>query len=831
MYDRIYIHPVRRMRSETIKEKNSYFLCPNDTVLTGRCHSGDENGKTWYEYSALAAFDENGNSVQGDIKIEDSQWSSWIKESSGNGFDADNNRIIVGREHKGDENGNTRYAIGKVTFNGRETLISSQISSSKIKESKGIWVVSDSKRVMTGRHHSGDENGNTYYNFSEVTYIFQTHDRAPEGTLIIPKTRHTSVELKESSSSFLCPPNTVMTGRLHVGDENGTTYYEYAELMAIKTNGEEVAGVVAIRNIQWIDNIKESYGLGYDAPYGKVIVGRRHTGDENGETSYAIGDVFFNGFPTIIKHYKISAPLHESSGKWFKCDENFVITGRHHYGDENGTTYYGMGIISCDEYQSSSEKVIIHVKHSSDEKYLPMNPEDYIRLCRVRRHNAGASDDGYNKNTASFVNGNSKADEYYDIPVSTLSTFHLVDKYELLNIRPKDDNSIGKGELFLQPDDHLHGDALPNKRVASIKYEEENGKRISYWLFWGYDFAEPEIKGVPFRLQGNHEGDWECITILLNNNNRIQNVILSQHTESKIYEVSDLDIKHDMNKDELTVYCASGSHALYNKPGKYTENVKLGYDVTDGAGCDWIITDKVESLNDESTLWKHYSGGWGEVGEFAFTTGPLGPWQKCGGLILEVQKHNNPPLHTILKDGQLLLVYDHASSLHPITIKESVGDEVCAPANCILYSRVHAGDENGNTYYEFCSLKAVDAMGENHDGEITVEDLKWSEWHKQSSSSDFFISTYASEANRASRVITGRQHTGDENGMTRYQTGVVKYNGKEATIVYYPQADLIIKENMGTKVLPKDNLVIIGIKHSGDENGYTTICQGYILIS
>lgn len=121
MYDRIYIHPVRRMRSETIKEKNSYFLCPNDTVLTGRCHSGDENGKTWYEYSALAAFDENGNSVQGDIKIEDIQWSSWIKESSGNGFDADNNRIIVGREHKGDENGNTRYAIGKVTFNGRET--------------------------------------------------------------------------------------------------------------------------------------------------------------------------------------------------------------------------------------------------------------------------------------------------------------------------------------------------------------------------------------------------------------------------------------------------------------------------------------------------------------------------------------------------------------------------------------------------------------------------------------------------------------------------------------------------------------------------------------
>lgn len=30
-------------------------------------------------------------------------------------------------------------------------------------------------------------------------------------------------------------------------------------------------------------------------------------------------------------------------------------------------------------------------------------------------------------------------------------------------------------------------------------------------------------------------------------------------------------------------------------------------------------------------------------------------------------------------------------------------------------------------------------------------------------------------------------------------------------------------------VYPKQNLVIIGIKHSGDENGITTYCQGYIV--
>ena len=80
-------------------------------------------------------------------------------------------------------------------------------------------------------------------------------------------------------------------------------------------------------------------------------------------------------------------------------------------------------------------------------------------------------------------------------------------------------------------------------------------------------------------------------------------------------------------------------------------------------------------------------------------------------------------------------------------------------------------------------------------------------------------------------VLTGRCHSGDENGKTRYQTGIVKFNGKKAKVTHYPDADLVVRENGGLEVLPKDNLVMIGIKHSGDENGFTTYCQGYIVIS
>lgn len=267
-------------------------------------------------------------------------------------------------------------------------------------------------------------------------------------------------------------------------------------------------------------------------------------------------------------------------------------------------------------------------------------------------------------------------------------------------------------------------------------------------------------------------------------------------------------------------------HDLYNKPGTFNENVSLGQDIADGLGCDWVITDKVRSLNDDSTPWKYFSGGWGEVGNFDFTTGPLGPWQKCGGLEKDVQKHNSPSVESLIKEGELLLIYDGLEK-ETRSCKESTGEEMCASQNKMLYSRKHSDDENGISEYKFSGLHAIDINGKIIDGVITIEDLEWSEWHKQSDSADFFLSTDLD----SSRVLIGRQHSGDENGMTRYQTGIVKFNGKKAKVTHYPEADLVVKESGGLEVLPKDNLVMIGIKHSGDENDFTTYCQGYIVIS
>lgn len=183
---KIFLRPRDRQKtSYSQKASKEHYLCSLNRILTGRCHSGDENGKTWFEDAGLEAVDELGNRVSGEISVTSVELSEWSKESSGQGFDALNNRVLVGREHRGDENGKTRYATAIVQFNGKNCMTTDRVSSSSIKESKGIWCCSDSERVMTGRHHSGDENGRTYYNYSKIYSLEPSTEPASKGTIIV----------------------------------------------------------------------------------------------------------------------------------------------------------------------------------------------------------------------------------------------------------------------------------------------------------------------------------------------------------------------------------------------------------------------------------------------------------------------------------------------------------------------------------------------------------------------------------------------------------------------------------------------------------------------
>ena len=773
---KFYIIPDKRTVTSGMKESGSYFLCPSNTVMTGRYHKGDENGQTQYEYATLKAVDVNGNLVSGTITVEDVKWDSSIKESSGNGYDAPANRVIVGRQHKGDENGQTYYTSAKVTIN------------------------------------------------------YSSTEPAPEGTIIVPNVRTESANMKESGSSFMCPSGTIMTGRAHTGDENGNTQYEYSTLKAINSKGEVIIGSITIEDIEWDTEFNESSGMGYDAPINRIVVGRQHLGDENGKTKYATAVIKFNGHPTEIKKYAVSETRKESGGwNWFKTSEKQVLTGRHHFGDENGNTYYSVGTISCDITNKPQDKFEVILALHPKDKWFPMNPTDFITLSRFRRHNGGSSDDGYNKNNNGFVNGNSHSAEYYNIPVNTINSYHLMGSDALYNLRPRDKNSIGNNEVFLQPDDHLNGNLNPNGTVPVFTYSSFytdinsgiKGERREFWVFYGYD--EAGAAGVSF----SHQGDWERIILDIIDDN-IQGAWLSQHTNLIYYPAEQLEISKSNGIQTLKVYSAEGSHAHYNKAGDFSILDIMGIDIdkdhTRDGGYQWNITKNVLPL--EQQEWKDYAGAWGEIGTGIqpwgdATSGPLGPWYKIWDFGTQNDEHI--PQSSLISSNQILLVPD--VRYESKEIKESSGIAFEAPTNMLITGRKHSEDENGYTQYQYASLKAIDSSGKQINGIITISDLQWSEEHKESDSANFFQAPNG-------RVITGRQHFGDENGNTRYQTGVVLFNGKQTTVLSASTllANVSLKESGGTFFRSASRFILLGRTHSGDENGKTTYYQGYIRI-
>jgi len=233
----------------------------------------------------------------------------------------------------------------------------------------------------------------------------------------------------------------------------------------------------------------------------------------------------------------------------------------------------------------------------------------------------------------------------------------------------------------------------------------------------------------------------------------------------------------------------------------------------------WNITENVLKLNQQG--WKNYTGAWGEVGARADTTGPLGPWLKRWDSGTQIDTFI--VLKQLISENEVLIMPDIRYESDQIV--ESEGTAFVSPADMLITGRRHEGDEKGNTIYEYASLKAIDCFGNEVDGLITISNLEWSETHKESDSADFFYAP-------SGRVITGRQHFDDENGKTRYQTGVVYFNGKPATVLSAPSSLPQVEFCESTSIFFKSasRFVIIGRTHVGDENGNTIYYQGYIKI-
>lgn len=90
--------------------------------------------------------------------------------------------------------------------------------------------------VIVGRKHAGDENGLTYY-LTGKPKIFDVDlcNEVHEARIAVLD-RYNSDSFKQSNLNFTCEGNNVIVGRTHTGDENGVTTFVYAELAVKKVN-------------------------------------------------------------------------------------------------------------------------------------------------------------------------------------------------------------------------------------------------------------------------------------------------------------------------------------------------------------------------------------------------------------------------------------------------------------------------------------------------------------------------------------------------------------------------------------------------------------------
>jgi hypothetical protein len=199
--------------------------------------------------------------------------------------------------------------------------------------------------------------------------------------------------------------------------------------------------------------------------------------------------------------------------------------------------------------------------------------------------------------------------------------------------RPRQDSpdrvTQGAEGMFL---DLKNGEHHGNPTLADdpVYYDYVPQHYVVYWFFYSYNNFS--FHSFPEK----HEGDWEHVTVQLDEHNRPLRVAFYRHAcDPTIVEWADLANGSQGSLVDGThpvVYSGLGSHASYPTPG---ENGGFATcqpfpDQTD-AGTPWSTWLNVQDVHAQP--WYGFGGAWGEVGNDLhipgippdLTTGPLGP--------------------------------------------------------------------------------------------------------------------------------------------------------------------------------------------------------------
>ncbi|ALG08545.1 hypothetical protein AOZ06_17935 [Kibdelosporangium phytohabitans] len=180
--------------------------------------------------------------------------------------------------------------------------------------------------------------------------------------------------------------------------------------------------------------------------------------------------------------------------------------------------------------------------------------------------------------------------------------------------RPFDNAELGADGYFLDAGNDLH-DKGSTKAPAYVQYvdgiDAHKGKTgYVYWFFFPWNQWTSPVGG------GNHEGDWERVTVVVDNAKGPEAIVYAYHGHECRRPLTEVD----ETAGRRTVYSAVGTHASYPVGDVSYRNKELPdwsqglglEDKTSKSGERWEIWNDLREV--EHQPWWGYAGGWGEVG-------------------------------------------------------------------------------------------------------------------------------------------------------------------------------------------------------------------------
>lgn len=313
--------------------------------------------------------------------------------------------------------------------------------------------------------------------------------------------------------------------------------------------------------------------------------------------------------------YLMATPLHASSGD-----------------NDNDGIFDSLENQIMDKY---APQLILH----PDEDYAISSVNWYLERVAMRFHHRGCLDE-------QILNSGDVNQSSLLLQQNYLKGNFCIDNNTIVYSTDARD-TYKDGGFFLQPSNENEFDQLvykgdsnqANWRIyAHIQQSTtlNNGYDIQYWFFYPFNEA-PSVAGVKL----NHEGDWEHITVTVDNSLNFHNAYYASHNdEGKRYSASELTFANPngiyaASNEKLTgnfthpvIYSAKGTHASYPTAGSQDRGI-LPTDYT-GNGQVWNSVTKVINVGEKEAplngqTFIRYGGLWGEIGNTSISTGPKGP--------------------------------------------------------------------------------------------------------------------------------------------------------------------------------------------------------------